>query len=154
MHLETQFSIFMVNKPGVLSQLLNVLADKKVNIMAITMMDSVEHGVMRMVGAGSATIREILQKMNMQFSETQVLCVNLPNHAGAFSDVANKLAQSHINISYAYCTAGARGGRTTAVLKVADVKKAMKILEGTSTTARKKETKSKKAVRRSPASRK
>ncbi|MHC4951062.1 MAG: ACT domain-containing protein [Planctomycetota bacterium] len=42
MHLETQFSIFMVNKPGVLAQLLNALADEKINIVAITMMDSVD----------------------------------------------------------------------------------------------------------------
>jgi hypothetical protein len=154
MHLETQFSIFMVNKPGVLAQLLNVLADNKINIVAITMMDSVEHGVMRMVGGGGDKIREILKKMNLQFNETQVLCVNLPNHAGAFADVTNKLSKAHINISYAYCTAGARGGRTTGVLKVADVKKAMKVLEETSVANHKKTSKPKKAVRRSPASRK
>ena len=58
------------------------------------------------------------------------MCVNLPNKAGAFADVTQKLARSHINISYAYCTAGARGGRTTGILKVADVKKAMKVLKG------------------------
>lgn len=154
MHLETQFSIFMVNKPGVLAQLLNALADEKINIVAITMMDSVEHGVMRIVGSAAVKIHNVLKKMNMQFSETQVLCVNLPNHAGAFADVTNKLSRAHINISYAYCTAGARGGRTTGILKVADVKKAIKVLEGTSTATHKKTSKTKKAVRRSPASRK
>jgi hypothetical protein len=151
MHLDTQFSIFMVNKPGVLAQLLNVLAHEKINIVAMTMMDSVEHGVMRLVGSGSENIRTTLQRLNLQFSESQVLCVNLPNHAGAFADITNKLAMSHINISYAYCTAGARGGRTTAVLKVADVKKAMKVIEG---HADLDHTKAKKAVRRSLASRK
>jgi hypothetical protein len=151
MHLETQFSIFMVNKPGVLAQLLNVLATEKINIVAMTMMDSVEHGVMRLVGQKSDVIRQTLGRLNMQFSETQVLCVHLPNQAGAFADVTNKLAVSHINISYAYCTAGARGGRTTAVLKVADVKKAIKVLEGHADT---NQTKAKKAVRRSPAARK
>lgn len=154
MHLDTQFSIFMVNKPGVLSQFLNILAQEKVNIVAMTMMDSVEHGVMRLVGTSVTKIRDILKKMNVQYSESQVLCVNLPNQAGAFADVAEKLSTSHINISYAYCTAGARGGRTTGVLKVADVKKAMKVLEGTSTANHKKTSKTKKVVRRSPATRK
>lgn len=143
----------MVNKPGVLAQLLNTLAEEKINIVAITMMDSVEHGVMRLVGNTAAKIREVLKKRNIQFSETQVLCVNLPNKAGAFADVTNKLSKAHVNISYAYCTAGARGGRTTGVLKVADVKKAMKILEGTSAASHKKTSKTKKSVRRSPASR-
>jgi hypothetical protein len=119
----------MVNKPGVLARILTALASAKVNIVAMTMMDSMEHGVMRLVGSGSGKIREVLNQLNLQFSETEVLCVNLPNKAGAFADVTEKLSTSHINISYAYCTAGARGGRTTGVLKVADVNKAMKVLQ-------------------------
>lgn len=130
MHLDTQFSIFMVNKPGVLSRILLALAAAKVNIVAMTMMDSMEHGVMRLVGTGTPKIREVLNRLNLQFSETDVLCINLPNKAGAFADVTEKLSTAHINISYAYCTAGAKGGRTTGILKVADVKKAMKVLQG------------------------
>jgi len=63
--------------------------------------------------------------------------------------VAEKLAKSHINISYAYCTAGAKGGRTTGVLKVADVKKAMRVLQQNP----KKDSKSHPVVRRSQSSR-
>lgn len=151
MYLQTQFSIFMVNKPGVLSQILREVAAAKINIVAITMTDSFEHGVMRLVGGNVQKVREVLKKLNLQFSETDVLCVNLPNHAGALATVTEKLAEQHINISYAYCTAGARGGKTTGVLKVADVNKAMKILQG---DAGKTASKSKKNVRRSPAVRK
>ena len=154
MHLDTQFSIFMVNKPGILSQFLRSLAAAKINIVAMTMMDSVEHGVMRLVGDSHEKIRETLDKMNMHYSETQVLCMNLPNKAGAFADVTEKLSKAHINISYAYCTAGARGGRTTGILKVADVKKAMKVIEGhTPDINHKTKKKVKKAVRRSPGTR-
>ncbi len=151
MHLDTQFSIFMVNKPGVLARILKELADAKINIVAMTMMDSMEHGVMRLVGSATSRIREVLNKLNLQFSETEVLCVNLPNKAGAFADVTEKLAKSHINIAYAYCTAGARGGRTTGVLKVADVKKAMKVLQGHVDIPKSRTDNN---VRRSPAGRK
>jgi hypothetical protein len=65
----------------------------------------------------------------MPYNETDVLCLNLTNKSGALAAVAEKLAKNHINISYAYCTAGAKGGRTTGVLKVADVSKAMRILQ-------------------------
>ena len=141
----------MVNKPGVLSRILLALAAAKVNIVAMTMMDSMEHGVMRLVGTGSAKIREVLNRLNLQFSETDVLCINLPNKAGAFADVTEKLSSAHINISYAYCTAGAKGGRTTGILKVADVKKAMKVLQGHLDIAK---TKTDSTVRRSISSRK
>lgn len=119
----------MVNKPGVLAQVLGEFANLKVNITAITMMDSAEHGVMRVVFENAAKAREILSRLNMPYNETEVLCVNLDNRAGALATVAEKLAKGHINISYAYCTAGAKGGRTTGVLKVSDVKKAMKLLQ-------------------------
>ena len=149
MHIATQFSIFMVNKPGVLAHILGEFARARINIIAITMMDSVEHGVMRVIFESPEKVKEILSKLNMSYNETEVLCVTLANKPGALGAVAEKLAKNHINISYAYCTAGAKGGRTTGVLKVADVKKAMRILEQN----HKKESKSQPVVRRSQSSR-
>jgi len=131
MYIERQFSIFMVNKPGVLAHVLSEFARAKINIVAMTMVDSAEHGVMRVVFGAPNRAKELLSRLNMQHSETDVLCVNLTNKSGALATVAEKLAKNHINISYAYCTAGAKGGRTTGVLKVADVKKAMGLLEQT-----------------------
>jgi hypothetical protein len=129
MYVTTQFSIFMVNKPGVLAHILGEFAKVKVNITAMTVMDSVEHGVLRVVLDDSQKGEDVLIRSNMPFNKTDVLCVTLDNRSGALASVAEKLALNHINISYAYCTAGAKGGRTTGVLKVADVKKAMKILQ-------------------------
>jgi len=150
MYIATQFSIFMVNKPGVLANVLGEFANAKINVTAMTMMDSAEHGVMRVVFASPKKARAVLLAINMPFNETDVLCVNLTNKSGALAVVAEKLSKHHINIGYAYCTAGARGGRTTGVLKVADVKKAMRILESNQN----KRKKSKPVVRRSHASRK
>lgn len=143
MYCITQFSIFMVNKPGVLAQVLGEFARAKINIIAMTMMDSAEHGVMRIVFAAPKKAKQIVSRLNMPHNETEVLCVNLDNRSGALANVAEKLARNHINISYAYCTAGAKGGKTTGVLKVADVNKAMKILEDNKT----KKTKSQPVVR-------
>lgn len=148
MYIAPQFSIFMVNKPGVLAQVLGEFARAKINVIAMTMMDSVEHGVLRVVVAAPDRAKEVLLKLNMPFNQTDVLCVTLANKAGAFAAVAEKLAKNHINISYAYCTAGAKGGRTTGILKIADVKKAMKILQ----QSHKKDSKSQPVVRRSPSS--
>jgi hypothetical protein len=150
MYIAPQFSIFMVNKPGVLAQVLGEFARAKINVMAMTMTDSVEHGVMRVVFESPEKAKEVLSKLNMPYDQTEVLCVTLANKAGAFAAVAEKLAKNHINISYAYCTAGAKGGRTTGVLKIADVKKAMRILQ----QSHKKNSKSKPVVRRSQSSRK
>ena len=150
MHIEKQFTIFMINKPGILSKILSKFADIKINIIALTVMDSAEHGVLRVVAKVPEKMRNVLKKMNLQYNETEVLCVSLANKSGAFAAITEKLAKAHINISYAYCTAGARGGRTTGILKVSGIEKAMKILS----TGPKAKTKSKPTARRSPASRK
>ena len=150
MYISPQFSIFMVNKPGILAKILGEFARAKINITALTMMDSVEHGVMRVIFEEPDRARDILTKLNMPYNETQVLCITLTNRSGALATVTEKLAKNHINISYAYCTAGAKGGRTTGVLKLADVKKAMKVLSKDA----KKASKSQPVVRRSKAARK
>ncbi len=150
MYIATQLSIFMVNKPGVLAHVLDEFGQAKINIVAMTMMDSAEHGVMRVIFTAPLRARNLLKKLNMPYNETEVLCVNIANKSGAFAKIVGKLSQNHINVSYAYCTAGAKGGLTSGVLKVADVKKAMKKLEPTN----KKTGKPKLQARRSKGMRK
>lgn len=128
MNLQTQLSVFLVNKPGVLGQVCDLLAKARINITALTMMDSSEHGVLRLVVDDPARARQALSKINVPMTETEVLCVDMDDHPGAMADVCRMLGEAHINIGYAYCTTGARGGRATGVLKVADSKKALKVL--------------------------
>lgn len=129
MELVTQFSVFLVNKPGVLAQVTRQIAQVKLNIIAMTMSDSSEHGVLRLVTTDGQRVREALAALNLTVTETEVLLITLPNRPGALAEVCQKLADAHINISYAYCTTGASGGKTKGVFKVADVKKAMKVLK-------------------------
>ncbi len=127
--LETQFSVFLVNKPGVLAQVTRALAESKINIVAMTLVDSQEHGVLRVVAEDPAAARKTLIALNLPMTETEVICLELSNHPGALADVATLLGTNHININYAYCTSGAPGGKTTGIFKVADHAKAEKLLK-------------------------
>ena len=129
LRVETQFSVFLVNKPGVLAQVTRSLADHKVNVIAMTLVDSQEHGVLRFVAEDAVATRDTLKKLNLPMTETDVLCMELSNRPGALADIAGLLGQHHININYAYVTSGAPGGRTTGVFKVADNTKAQRILK-------------------------
>jgi hypothetical protein len=132
----TQFSVFLVNKPGVLAQVTRALAQEKVNIVAMTLVDSQEHGVLRFVEEEPSKTREVLKKLNLPTTETEVLCMDLSNRPGALADVAGVLGSNHININYAYVSSGAPGGRTTGIFKVADNNKAQRILKDTATKHR------------------
>ena len=125
----TQFSIALINKPGVLAQVAKAFADEKVNIVAMTLADADEHGVMRLVVEDPAAARPVIARLNLPTTETDVLCLEMSNRPGALAGVATLLAQDHINIRYGYVTSGAPGGRTTGIFKVADINKAMKLLK-------------------------
>jgi len=129
MTVERQFSVFLVNKPGVLARVTQSLADVKINIKALTLVDSQEHGVLRLVVEDGNRIGAVLRALNIPVTETDVLCVEMANHPGALADICNRLAQEHVNINYAYLSTGAKGGKTVGVFKVSDVNKAKKILE-------------------------
>ncbi len=124
----TQFSVFMINKPGVLQHVCQELAQAKVNIVALTMMDSMEQGVLRIVADDVPKTREVLKGLEIPISETDVLVVPMPNHPGAIADICSRLAESKCRVSYAYCTTGARGGKTTGIFKVGNMDRAVKTL--------------------------
>ncbi|MFP3936749.1 MAG: ACT domain-containing protein [Phycisphaerae bacterium] len=131
MQVHTQFSVYLINKPGVLASVTGALAKQKVNILALALMDSGEHGALRLVCDDADGARKVLGKTHDRWTECEVAVLELDNRPGAFANVAKRLSDEHVNITYAYCSAGAPGGRTTAVFKVApeDLKKVGKLLE-------------------------
>jgi len=129
MQIRTQFSIFLINKPGVLAGVSSALAKAKVNIIALALMDAGEHGTLRIVCDDAEKTREVLGKAHDRWTESDVLVLELVNAPGAFAAVTERLAAEHVNITYAYSTGGAPKGRTTAVFKLADLKKAQRVLE-------------------------
>ncbi|MBW7905725.1 MAG: amino acid-binding protein [Phycisphaerae bacterium] len=135
----TQFSVFLANKPGTLASVVQRLADDKINIVALSMMDATEHGVLRLITGAPDEARRALNGLDLPKTEQTVLMATLPNRSGALADVLARLASGHINVHYAYCTTGAAGGRTTGIFKVDNVQKALQVL-GERKPRRKSET--------------
>ena len=124
-----QFSVFLINKPGILSQVIDTIAHAKVNLKALTIVDSSDHGVLRLVCDSPDILREVLTKLNLHVHETEVVLLELANKSGALASALGRLSEHKVAIEYAYVTAGAPGGKTTGILKVDHVKKAEKVLE-------------------------
>jgi hypothetical protein len=134
----------MVTRPGVLSQVCRVLAEAKINIVALTMMDTMEHGVMRLVCANAERGRSALQRANFTFTENEVVAIDMPNRPGAAADVCEKLAVGKVDIKYMYCSTS--GAKAIGIFRVASVEKAKKALTNTKKTSRQMKIK-----RRAPA---
>ncbi len=123
-----QISVFLENKPGRLANVLSALAKAKVNLVALTVMDSHEHNVLRMVSDNPEETRRVLRGMSLPFAETDVLLVELRNQPGALAHVCEILAGGHVNIDYAYCSSGGRNGKTVGIFKVSNPDKSLKLL--------------------------
>ena len=122
MEVAEQLSVFLENKPGVLSSVCHALAEAGVNIRAISVSDTVDHAVVRLVTTEPGIARSILERGGALVLETDVLILPLANKPGALGDVAGKLSEAKVNIEYSY---GSTGGEDAGilVLRVDDVEK-------------------------------
>jgi hypothetical protein len=128
MLLQKQITVFLENKPGRLAQLLSELARVKINIIALTVMDRHEHGVLRVVTDDPATTVKALSALNAHLTESEVLAVELRNQPGALAHICETLAEEHVNIEYAYCSSGGRNGKVYGIFKVSNLEKAQRVL--------------------------
>lgn len=123
-----QVSVFLENKPGRLANVLVALAREKVNVTAMSIMDSHEHSVLRLVTGDAAATVKVLQALNTQYTESEVMMVELRNQPGALAHVCEQLAGAHINIDYAYISSGGKNGKVFGIFKVSNVQKATQVL--------------------------
>jgi hypothetical protein len=123
-----QISVFLENKPGRLANVLSALEREKVNVSGLTVLDSHEHSVLRLVTSDIPKTREVLQALGAPHTETEVLLVELRNQPGSLAHVCEQLAAGHVNIDYCYVSANGRNGKTVGVFKVSSAEKAVRVL--------------------------
>src|SRR5258708_25648941 len=90
-----QISVFLENKPGRLANVLLALARDKVNLTALTVMDSHEHNVLRLVPDDLPKAPTVLQGVSIPTAETAVLVVELKKQTGALAHIFEVLRAQH-----------------------------------------------------------
>ncbi len=96
-----QFSVFMANRVGQLEDMLLFLAKEKVSLLGISIVDSADWAVNRMVFTDHDKAREILRKCSLSFTESEVLLVEIA--AGkSLADICGHLVRAEINVHFAY----------------------------------------------------
>ena len=98
----TQFSVFLENRVGQLLDLVRGFKGSKVKIAAISISDSADCCIVRMILSHPEQGREILALKKVAFAENEILIVEMPNGPHALVDVCSALIQAEINIHYAY----------------------------------------------------
>lgn len=124
-----EFSVQIEDQPGTLGKVCRALADQKVNILAFQSIPSDQESIVRLVVDNPTTARSVLDKENLEYTETEVAQAKLPHRPGELARAASELGKANININYGYC--GVEAGTNAALLffGVSDVGKAVTILD-------------------------
>lgn len=128
MHVTKQLAIFLENRPGMLARVCDALAENKINIYAISTSDTVDHAVIRMVVSDYRKALHVFEEHGTLVVEDDVLLIEGDNKPGSLAKLAHKLARAKINIGYAYCATPPDAKKGLLILRVADARKALKVL--------------------------
>jgi len=124
----TQISVSLPNRRGELAKLCRVLADKKVNILAISVAENSDMGTVRLVVSDADAALAALQDQGLTCARTEVLVLELPNKVGVLADAAETLRAARVNIDYVYGSTGRGRGKAMIVVGTANLKSAEKAL--------------------------
>ena len=124
MRVEKQLSVFLENRAGVLAKLANHLGDHGISIRALTIATLADHSVVRLVVSEPRKALHLLGERGVLVTTSDVICVEVPDHAGGLATVASKLARAGVNIEYAYGSSPAHNSHAVVYFHPSDLKKA------------------------------
>ena len=101
-----QISVVLENRPGQLARLCRRLADREVNIIALSVAETSEQGVVRLVLDKPEEALRLLDEGGFAFVQTEVLLFALPNQPGALAGMTEKLTDKGVNIPFVYGSTG------------------------------------------------
>lgn len=98
-----QISIFLENKFGKLSEILALLGNEQIRIIAATVADTSEFGILRIIVSDPQKAFKILKQNNVNVNITEVLAIATESCAGSFAKTLSYFTQAGVSIEYMYC---------------------------------------------------
>jgi len=123
-----QISIALENHPGALHRAASELARSGINIQGISILDSIDQGVVRLLTSDAAKAREVLDAIGLNLIEADVFEFDLPDKPGRLAEVCRALAEGGVNIDYAYGSSLGSAKRMRVFLKASPLERAKAVL--------------------------
>src|SRR2546422_11623235 len=90
----TQLAIFLTNRPGALARVCDALAEAGINIHALSISDTVDHSVVRMIVSDPTKALMLLGERGVLALENDVLMIDTANEPGVLAKIADRLVKS------------------------------------------------------------
>ena len=123
-----EISARLENKPGRLAKICAALAHEKINIRALSVMDTNERSVLRLVVDQLEPARTVLTSLGVEAEHAEVLAVEMENRPGGLTKILERLAAEHINIEYAYASGASAPGKSLGIFHTSNPKRALQVL--------------------------
>ena len=124
-----QISVFVENKTGRLASVMKVLTDNSIDIRAMTIADTTDFGIVRLVVKDADAALKLLKENGFTANVTQVAAFSVPDQPGGMYSVIDAFECAGINIEYCYSLVTNKQGRASVAVRVDDNDKAVKVLD-------------------------
>lgn len=122
-----QLSVFIENKHGRLSEAIKGISESELNIRALSIGDSQDFGIVRMIVSDLDKAKELLGE-DFIYKVTPVIAVKMDDKGGALYKILRTLEESEINVKYTYAFTSNKEFGAYVVLRVDDVEATEKVL--------------------------
>ncbi len=124
-----QISIFLENKPGGLAQVTRVLKEKDINIRALSLADTTDFGILRLIVDKVQEARDVLKNEGFTVGRTEVVAVEVPDRPGGLHIIVDALSSERINVEYMYAFVERSGENAVIIFRFDDTDRAIEVLQ-------------------------
>jgi hypothetical protein len=129
-----QISVFIENQPGRLTEVVDVLANSQVDITALSLADTSDFGILRLIVDKPEVARAALRESGFIVKATEVLAVAMNDAPGGLASVLHTVTDAGITIEYMYAFVGKREGKAVVVMRVDQLDAAIEALRNDART--------------------
>lgn len=124
-----QISVFIENEKGKLAQVASLLAKRKINLQALSVADTTDYGILRLVTDRTEDALDALTEGGYLAKVTDVLAVKIEDKPGSLSKIISALSNGDVSVEYTYAFTSTNPGEAVMVFRVDDNVKAASVLK-------------------------
>jgi len=124
-----QISVFLENKSGRLAEVTGTLAKAGVNIRALSLADTADFGILRLIVNDTDKARQIMKESGFTVAKTEVVALEIPDKPGGLAGILVALDKAAINVEYMYAFVQHSGANAIIIFRFDDPDKAALILQ-------------------------
>ena len=123
-----QISVFLENTTGRLAEVTSLLGKNKVNLRAITIADTADFGILRLIVNDHDKALDLLKQSGFTAKVTQVFAIEIEDSPGGLAEIMQILDANSLNIEYLYATLEKNKNNAVVIFRVEDIEGATKVI--------------------------